>query len=74
MANNLVNILEGVQKEAFMNEDNSKYAHVGLAVSKKLSQMSSYDAAKASEKIIQILLLYDMENPDNPNNIKTECY
>lgn len=67
VAHDLVKIFEGVQNDAFV-ADNSKFGRVGQAVSKKLSQMNSYDSAKLSHDIMGILLLYDKDNPENPNN------
>lgn len=73
IADNLVSVLRGVQNDAFGLE-NSKHGRVGRAVSKKLSKLNSYDAARASQKIMDILLLYDKDNPLNPNNVKEECF
>lgn len=74
IAENLVLALQGVENDNLDTISSTKYGHVGRAVSKTLSQMSSYEAANASHKIMEILLLYDKDNPDNPNNksLKTE--
>ncbi|KAL0829858.1 hypothetical protein ABMA28_003340 [Loxostege sticticalis] len=74
IAENLVLALQGVENDNLDTISSTKHGHVGRAVSKTLSQMSSYEAANASHKIMEILLLYDKDNPDNPNNksLKTE--
>lgn len=51
---------------------NTKYSKVGKAVTKKLSKMNSFEAAKISQKIIDILCLYDENNPSNPNRVKVK--
>ncbi|XP_028158792.1 uncharacterized protein LOC114351688 [Ostrinia furnacalis] len=68
IAENLFHILQSAQNEGLNNTDSTKYGYVGRAISKTLSQMSSFDAACASQKIMEILLLYDKDNPNNPNN------
>ncbi|XP_026751679.1 uncharacterized protein LOC113512100 isoform X2 [Galleria mellonella] len=65
---NLIKVFKGVQNDAF-GLDNTKHGHVGRIVTKKLSEMNSYDAAMVSQKIMDILLLYNENNPQNPNNI-----
>ncbi|CAH0719127.1 unnamed protein product, partial [Brenthis ino] len=71
VADNLLTVFKGVQNDAFSLE-NTKYGKVGKAVTKKLSQLNSFEAAKISGKIIEILCLYDERNPYNPNKMKTE--
>ncbi|RVE41192.1 hypothetical protein evm_014159 [Chilo suppressalis] len=71
IANNLAMILRGVQNDTF-GLVNTKHGKIGVAVSKTLAQMSSHNAAIASTKIMQILLMYDKDNPENPNNYKIE--
>lgn len=68
VADNIVTVFKGVQNDAF-GVDKTKYAEVGQAVSKKLSELNSYDAAQLSQKILQILAEYDENNPMNPNNL-----
>ncbi|KAI5635239.1 alcohol dehydrogenase transcription factor myb/SANT-like domain-containing protein [Phthorimaea operculella] len=67
VANDLVQIFKNFQNDAF-GLDNSKNAKIGRLVASKLSQLSSYDAAETSMKIMDILLLYNENNPMNPNN------
>ena len=69
IAENLVTVFKGVQNDVFGLES-TKYAKVGRAVTKKLSKMNSFEAAKVSQKIIEILCLYDENNPLNPNRVK----
>ncbi|XP_037303595.1 uncharacterized protein LOC115446078 isoform X2 [Manduca sexta] len=71
VAKNLASVFRGVQNDAF-GLNNSKTGHVGQVVAKKLSQMNSYEAAQVSHKITEILLLYEKDNPVNPNNLKNE--
>ncbi|XP_023953031.2 uncharacterized protein LOC112056785 [Bicyclus anynana] len=71
IAENLFTIFNGV-KNGGLELENTKYGKVGRLVTKKLNQMNSFEAAKTSQKILDILLLYDRENPLNPNNYKTE--
>lgn len=71
IANSILNVFRGVQNDTF-GLDNSKYGQIGRLVATKLSQMSSYDAAQMSNKIMEILLLYNEHNPLNPNNVKSE--
>ncbi|XP_063384438.1 uncharacterized protein LOC134670561 [Cydia fagiglandana] len=71
IANNLITVFKGVQNDAF-GLDNSRNAKIGRAVNRKLSQMNSYDAATMSHKIMEILLLYDANNPLNPNTLKSD--
>ncbi|XP_013195497.1 uncharacterized protein LOC106138767 [Amyelois transitella] len=71
IVNNLVTVLKGMQNDAFGLE-NTKHGRIGRTVAKKLGCMNSYSAAKASQRIMEILLLYDENNPLNPNNIKSE--
>lgn len=71
-AEQLLQVFKGVQNDAF-GLNNSKHAKVGKAVTKKLRSLNSYEAAKLCQEIMQILLLYDKHNPNNPNNdIKLE--
>ncbi|XP_053616541.1 uncharacterized protein LOC128678775 [Plodia interpunctella] len=72
IVNNLITVMKDVQNDAF-GLGHTKHGQVGRAVARKLAQMNSYDAGKASQRIIEILLLYDENNPQNPNNIKSEC-
>ncbi|XP_059046769.1 uncharacterized protein LOC131842244 [Achroia grisella] len=67
IVDNLIKVFKGMQNDAF-GLDNTKHGHVGRTVTKKLSEMNSYEAAVASQKIMDILLLYDESNPQNPNN------
>ncbi|KAJ8728629.1 hypothetical protein PYW07_006325 [Mythimna separata] len=71
IANGILNVFRGVQNDAF-GIDNTKHGQIGQLVTSKLSQMSSYDAAQFSSKIMEILLLYHEDNPFNPNNVKSE--
>lgn len=65
---NIVTVFKGVQNDAF-GADKTKYAAVGQAVTKKLSELNSYEAAQLSQKILEILAQYDINNPINPNNL-----
>lgn len=69
IAENFVTVFKGVQNDVFGLES-TKYAKVGRAVTKKLSKMNTFEAAKVSQKIIEILCLYDENNPLNPNRVK----
>ncbi|XP_045539550.1 uncharacterized protein LOC106711103 isoform X2 [Papilio machaon] len=71
IAENLVKIFKKMQNDPF-GLDKTQYGEVGQTVSKRLSEMDSYDAAKAVVKITEILLLYDEQNLLNPNNFKNE--
>lgn len=71
IANGILNVFRGVQNDVF-GIDNTKHGQIGQLVASKLSQMSSYDAAQLSRKIMDILLLYHEDNPLNPNNVKSE--
>ncbi|XP_041969881.1 uncharacterized protein LOC121726544 [Aricia agestis] len=71
IAQNLVTILKGVQNDAF-GLDNTEYDEIGRTVTRKLSEMNSWQASQAIHKITGILLLYDPNNPLNPNNFKLE--
>ncbi|XP_050355776.1 uncharacterized protein LOC126776958 [Nymphalis io] len=72
IAENLVSVFKCVQNDTF-NLDNTKYGKVGRAVTKKLNEMSSYEAARMTQQIVDILCLYDQNNLLNPNDLKTEC-
>lgn len=69
VVNGLLSTFKGVQGDAF-GLNHTKHGKIGRAVAKKLALMNSYDAARLSNKIMDILLLYDENNPNNPNNIK----
>lgn len=71
IVNNLVRIFKGVQNDAFGLE-NTKNGKIGRAINRKLSQMKSYDAARVSSKIMEILAMYDENSPINPNKLKSE--
>lgn len=71
IAENLVNIFKKMQNDPF-GLDKTKYGEIGQTVSKRLSEMDSYDASRAVVKITEILLLYDEQNLLNPNNFKNE--
>ncbi|CAG4976068.1 unnamed protein product [Colias eurytheme] len=73
IAENLLSVFKGVQNDAFGLE-NSKNSRIGKAVVEKLSQMDSLEAAKVSMKILEILWMYDENNPINPNNLKPELF
>ncbi|KAL4713483.1 hypothetical protein ACJJTC_010468 [Scirpophaga incertulas] len=70
LAENLATVFKGVQNDSFglYNTENGK---IGSAVAKKLSQMNSFEAAKISRQIMDILIYYNKENPDNPNKFKS---
>ncbi|XP_034836503.1 uncharacterized protein [Maniola hyperantus] len=72
IAKNLFTIFNEA-KNGSIQVENTKYMKVGRLVTKKLNHMNPFEAAKVSQKIIEILLLYDRDNPMNPNNYKTEC-
>lgn len=72
LAENLLTIFNSF-KNGGIESDNTKYGRVGRLVTKKLNLMNSFEAARISSKIVEILLLYDSDNPLNPNNYKTEC-
>lgn len=72
-AENLLSVFKGVQNDAF-GLNNSKNNKIGKAVSGKLSQLDSLEATKITMKIIDILWLYDQNNPLNPNNLKPEIF
>ncbi|KAM3965962.1 uncharacterized protein ACR2FA_012815 [Aphomia sociella] len=67
IVDNLVKVFKGMQNDAF-GLDNTKHGRIGRTVAKKLSEMDTYDAAVTSQKIMDILLCYDENNPQNPNN------
>ncbi|CAH2087957.1 unnamed protein product [Euphydryas editha] len=71
IAENLVTILKSVQNDSF-GLDNNKYGEVGRAVTKKLNEMNSLEAAEMIQKIVEILCLYDRNNLLNPNYLKSE--
>ncbi|XP_045504657.1 uncharacterized protein LOC123701279 isoform X2 [Colias croceus] len=73
IAENLLSVFKGVQNDAFGLE-NSKNSKIGKAVVEKLNQMDSLEAAKVSMKILEILWMYDENNPINPNNLKPELF
>ncbi|XP_047539082.1 uncharacterized protein LOC125072472 [Vanessa atalanta] len=72
IAESLVSVFKAVQNDSF-TLNNSKYEKVGKAVTKKLNEMNSFEAAKMTQQIIDILCLYDKNNVLNPNCLKTEC-
>ncbi|XP_047507882.1 uncharacterized protein LOC125051540 [Pieris napi] len=72
-AENLLSVFKGVQNDAF-GLNNSKNWKIGKAVTGKLSQLDSLEATKISMKIIDVLWLYDQNNPLNPNNLKPEMF
>lgn len=67
LAKQLLKVFKGVQNDVF-GVHNSKYAKIGRTIAKKLSTMNSFEAARLSQQIMEILLLYDDNNPSNPNN------
>ncbi|KAJ2945146.1 hypothetical protein O0L34_g9206 [Tuta absoluta] len=67
VANDLVQIFKNMQNGAF-GLDNSKNGKTGRLVASKLAQLSSYEAAETSMKIMDILMLYNENSPMNPNN------
>ncbi|XP_045453654.1 uncharacterized protein LOC123662932 [Melitaea cinxia] len=72
IAENLVTIFKSVQNDSFGLENN-KYGAVGRAVTKRLNEVNSLEAAKMIQQIVEILCLYDRNNLLNPNYLKTEC-
>ncbi|XP_038218948.1 uncharacterized protein LOC119837441 [Zerene cesonia] len=73
IAENLLSVFKGVQNDVFGLET-SKNSKIGKAVMEKLSQMDSLEAAKVSMKVLEILWMYDENNPINPNNLKPELF
>ncbi|XP_004922874.1 uncharacterized protein LOC101742435 [Bombyx mori] len=71
IAESLASVFRGIQHDAFGLE-NTKHGQIGRAVTRKLNEISSYEAAQVMHKITEILLRYDQSNPINPNNIKAE--
>ncbi|XP_028034543.1 uncharacterized protein LOC114246279 isoform X2 [Bombyx mandarina] len=71
IAESLASVFRGIQHDAFGLE-NTKHGQIGRAVTRKLNEISSYEAAQMMHKITEILLRYDRSNPINPNNIKAE--
>lgn len=67
----LVTVFQNIQNDA-NDQHNIKYSKIGKMVCKKLTELNSYEAARMSNTITGILLLYDENNPNNPNNIKSE--
>lgn len=53
-------VFSGLQNDAF-GLDNSNNGRIGQAVSEKLSEISSHEAAKLSVHIMQLLLKYEEE-------------
>lgn len=69
IAENLLHVFRGVQNDAF-GINNTKHGKVGRIVARALCQMDSFDASRASCKIMEILQFYHESNPLNPNNVK----
>ncbi|XP_011568544.1 uncharacterized protein LOC105398190 [Plutella xylostella] len=63
-AQELAKVFRGVQNDAF-GLDNTKHGKIGRMVTKQLSQMNSYDAARVSQQIMEVLLKYNDNNPMN---------
>lgn len=71
IAEGLLQVFRGVQNDSF-GIDNTKHGKVGRIVARALSQMNSFDAARTSSKIMEILQFYHECSPLNPNNLKSE--
>lgn len=69
IAENLLDVFRRVQNDAF-GINNTKHGKVGRIVARALCHMDSFDAARASCKIMEILQFYHESNPLNPNNVK----
>lgn len=71
IAEGLLQVFRGVQNDSF-GIDNTKHGKVGRLVARALCQMDSFDAARTSSKIMEILQFYHENSPLNPNNLKSE--
>ncbi|XP_075982124.1 uncharacterized protein LOC142980559 [Anticarsia gemmatalis] len=67
----IINAFQGLQNDVF-DVDNLKYGKLGRTLATKLSQMSSFDAAQLTNKVMDVLWLYHEDSPLNPNNVKLE--
>ncbi|XP_050672986.1 uncharacterized protein LOC126970880 [Leptidea sinapis] len=73
VAHSLLRVFRGAQHDPF-GLDNTVHGRIGKAVTEKLSQMNSFEAAKLTQMIIDILVMYNIDSTINPNNIKSEMF
>ncbi|XP_068623179.1 uncharacterized protein [Battus philenor] len=66
----LVEVFKRMKNDPF-GLDKSKYGGISQVIADQLSLMDSYEAARTIKNISEILLFYDENNPQNPNNINT---